>query len=176
MIDERTIEKISKTKLFNDNKLNDKLFKLHKELLRIAKNKNDSNEVGILWNIMTDEYVIERGNDTGINMRNNTKMMRMLDESYCNSLVFIHNHPRNSCFSFVDLKSFCDYDALIAMTAVCNDGRIHIMRKEADFNPNTISVEYNEYVKRNMSGISNIIKNASKLGLLYRCSVTRKGE
>ena len=174
LIDEGTIEKIAKTRVFDKDELNNKLYQFHKKLLFTAKNKNKSNEVGILWNILTDEYVIVMGTENGINICSSQRMASMLNTGYSNSLVFMHNHPRNSGFSYIDLNSFCEYNAIVVMTAVCNDGRIHAMRKEIGFNPDIVSLEYNKYVQKNMSGMSNIIKNAPKLRLFYKCSVARK--
>lgn len=50
-----------------------------------------------------------------------------------NSLIFIHNHPKNSTFSEVDLKSFLVADSLLMITVVCNSGRVYSLTKGHGF-------------------------------------------
>lgn len=177
IITDDIINRISKTRMFDmDADKNNRLYELHRYLLRYSMSKNESCEVGILWNIISDEYIVIKGTENGISLRGDSKANNWLEYSYKNSLVFLHNHPRNSIFSFMDLQSFCDYETIVAMTAVCNDGRIHMMRKETDFNSGAVNLMYSNALNHSKSGINEIIKNASKLGLLYRCSVSHRRE
>lgn len=175
-ITDELINRLPKTKLFDSNVfLNNELYKLHQKLLAYSKNKNNCCEVGILWNYTINKYVIVKGTENGINLHENYSANLLLRDSYYNSLIFIHNHPKNSIFSFRDLHSFCNEDCIVAMTAVCNDGRIHILRKEEGFNSNAVEIAYNNAFEKGRSGIREVLNNASKLRLMYRCSVPRKG-
>lgn len=177
LITNNIIDNIPKTRMFDsDTDKNNRLYELHKYLLRYSMRKNKSCEVGILWNIISDKFIVIKGTENGISLRSNNQANGWLEYSYKNSLVFLHNHPRNSIFSFVDLQSFCDYETIVAMTAVCNDGRIHMMRKETNFNPGIINLVYSDALNHSKSGINEIIRNASRLGLLYRCSVPCRRE
>lgn len=99
------------------------------------------------------------------------------------SVAVLHNHPRNSLFSAKDISTFCDYDTIYLLTAVCNDGTIYLMRKEPSFDPVLLKYYYNEGVKLNMDkgerkyrfgGIKNVAKHAKRIGITYRCSIVRK--
>ena len=172
-ITDETINRLVKTHLFESNrKLNSKLYSLHQYLLRYAMYKNKSCEVGILWNYLDDEYIIIKGTENGINVHD--KAVHMLHNGIANSLVFMHHHPKNSIFSYRDLHSFCSEDSIIAMTAVCNDGRIHTLRKEWGFNSDAVEIAYDNALDQKKSGIKEILKNAKKLKLMYRCSVPRR--
>lgn len=176
LITDAVIDRITKTEIFEDNVLDNKLYNLHRKLLWYAKENNGSREVGILWNYITDDYTIAVGTDSSINMNESPKMIEMMLKSYNNSLIFMHNHPKNSTFSYRDLMSFCDYAPILAMTAVCNDGRIHVMKKESNFDARNIKIEYNKYVRSGNRGVPEVIRNASRLGIIYRCSVPRRKE
>ena len=92
------------------------------------------------------------------------------------SIVVMHNHPRNGMFSGADLKSFVDYASIYAMTAVCNDGTIYSIHKTETFDPIALMVYYNDGIKNTgeYSGIKNVAKNASKIGIKYKCSIKRR--
>jgi len=48
-ITDETIDRIAKTHMFDDSRLNEKLHELHQELLSDSKNKNNNCEVGYFW-------------------------------------------------------------------------------------------------------------------------------
>ena len=91
-------------------------------------------------------------------------------------MVVMHNHPRNGLFSGADLKSFVDYVSIYAMTAVCNDGTIYTIHKTRDFDPIALMTYYNIGIQKGgeYSGIKNVAKNASKIGIRYKCSIKRR--
>jgi hypothetical protein len=99
----------------------------------------------------------------------------MLVHANTNSLVFMHNHPRNGMFSTSDLSTFISRPSLYGMTAVCNDGTIHTMFKTDEFN----LIKFREIYNANIgigsySGIKSVTRVAKKVGLVYRCSVKRR--
>lgn len=52
-----------------DGEETEKIQSLHKELLSISMKKNDSNEVGLLINLINWEYLIIYGTENGISLR-----------------------------------------------------------------------------------------------------------
>lgn len=76
-ISDETIGRLAKVRLFDSSELNNKLCWLHKELLRYSKYKNNNQEVGILWNYVTDDYVVVKGDAIGINLRGNNNERRV---------------------------------------------------------------------------------------------------
>ncbi len=174
-ITDEVIKRLAKTRLFeSDNILNTKLYELHQTLLTYAKNKNNSCEAGILWAFKGNEYVIIKGAENGIDLYGNERAKVLLNTSNDYSLVFMHNHPKNSNFSYKDLHSFCNNYPILAMTAVCNDGRIHLLRKEGGFQPTIVKMAYNDAFDSGKNGIREVLNHAAQLKLMYRCSIPRK--
>lgn len=149
IITEDVIARIPKIKAFPDEEMNLRLFDHHVDLLRKAMENNDSNEVGLFWNLNDlDAKCLEiYGKVNGFNMRDNEDVFKLVnDVSSFLSVIVMHNHPRNGLFSNVDLKTFADYDSIYMLTAVCNDGTIYMIRKE-DCNPFLLEKYYNEGAK-----------------------------
>ena len=170
------IEKIPKVKLFNNNEMDIKLYNHHKELLNVSMKKNNSNEVGFFWNLNNlDEIFVVKGNQKSISLSDDI-LRNWIKTAPKYSIVVMHNHPRNGMFSGADLKSFVDYASIYAMTAVCNDGTIYSIHKTEAFDPIALMVYYNDGIKNTgeYSGIKNVAKNASKIGIKYKCSIKRR--
>lgn len=171
IITDDTINKIAKTKIFNDDR-DDKLYELHKSLLKHAK-KHKSAEVCILWDYLTDKDVVIPGNIKGVNLRTNPDAIELFKNSY--SILAMHNHPRNGLFSSVDIRTFAVRTSIRIMTVVCNDGTIYVLKKENNFNAAALMQIYNDNVgKYPYSGTKAIGKYAKKIGVKYNCSVKRR--
>jgi hypothetical protein len=176
IITDEIIESIAKTKLFNDNEMDTRLWNLHKDLLRESKNRNKCKEVGVIWNLRKLEQIVcVHGIDNGVDFRKNDEANDLLNSPYKNSIVVLHNHPRNGLFSDRDIASFIKYDSIYAMTVVCNDGTIYTMSKTSEFNGNAILEYYNQNISfKKYGAIKSIAHNAKKLGVTYKCSVKRR--
>lgn len=149
---------------------------MHQKLLRDSKEKNKSCEVGYFWNLCNiDEVYKIQGNVNGIRLSDDIKLYRFMKYAPQCSIVIMHNHPRNGLFSGADLISFSNFKSIYAMTAVCNDGTIYMMKKTEKFSPFLLLKYYNESIGNGMySGMKNVAKNANKIGIVYRCSVKRR--
>lgn len=170
------IEKIPRVKLFHDNEMDTKLYNHHKDLLNIAMKKNNSNEVGFFWNLNDlDEVFVVKGTQKSISL-SDAMLRNWIKIAPKNSIVVMHNHPRNGMFSGTDLKSFADYVSIYAMTAICNDGTIYSIHKTETFDPIALMVYYNIGIQKGgeYSGIKHVAKNASKIGIKYKCSIKRR--
>ena len=177
VITPETIENIPKVSLFDNYELDVLLFNLHQELLRLSMKKNHSYEVGLFWNLINwDEVYKINGTENGVALSDNDDIRRWIKTAPMNSVVVMHNHPRNGLFSGADLKSFSTYQSIYAMTAVCNDGTIYMMKKTEKFDPVALMMYYSIGIKegKEYSGIKNVAKNAHKIGIVYRCSVKRR--
>ena len=107
VIDDKSIEQVKKLSfplLYDDE--NELLYKMHIRLLKVAMDKNNSNEVGFIINLMDRKHFEILGNEDGIELRKVIEARDLFFTAPSNSLIFIHNHPKNSTFSEVDLKSF----------------------------------------------------------------------
>lgn len=175
IINFETIELIPKVKLFSDKEMNEKLYQHHKRLLNISMKKNSSHEVGFFWNLNNlEEMFIIKGNQKSISLSDDI-LRNWIKTAPKYSIVVMHNHPRNGLFSGADLKSFVDYVSIYAMTAVCNDGTIYSITKTAEFDPIALMMYYNRGLEMGgeYSGMKNVARNASKIGIKYKCSIKR---
>ena len=139
--------------------------------------KNNSNEVGFFWNLNDlDEVFVVNGTQKSISL-SDAMLRNWIKIAPKNSIVVMHNHPRNGMFSGTDLKSFADYVSIYAMTAICNDGTIYSIHKTETFDPIALMVYYNIGIQKGgeYSGIKHVAKNASKIGIKYKCSIKRRG-
>lgn len=141
------INRIARVKAFEEKHLNDMLYEYHKQLLLYAKNRNNNKEVGFFWDLknLNELPLIIKGKIDGFNIDDNIKVPKLVKDPYnVMSVVMMHNHPRNGMFSSKDIRSFTDFNSIILMTAVCNDGTIYMMRKEWSFKPFLMDKYYNE--------------------------------
>ena len=69
LITEEAIERVKVISVDEfDEEENEKLQQLHKQLLSLAKTKNESNEVGFLINLMDWSYIVIYGTENGISL------------------------------------------------------------------------------------------------------------
>ena len=97
----------------------------------------------------------------------------MEDKREIRNLVVIHNHPRNTQISGVDLRNFYDLENIFGIIVICNDGKIHMLRKEENFSKIGVHCVYQENKtgrKLDFSGVNAVFKKQRSLGITYRCS------
>lgn len=134
-ISEEYISKVATPKLDDfDEEECEKIKLLHKKLLEVAMKDNDSNEVGFLVNLIDWSYKPTFGGERGITIRSNPEAKELLITAPTHSLIFLHNHPRNSVFSERDLNSFLTADSILMVTVVCNNGRSYYLVKTENYN------------------------------------------
>ncbi|WP_157865477.1 hypothetical protein [Ruminococcus albus] len=104
----------------------------HKELLKIARDKNNNFEVALVLNnnLEAGNPLFGRDNDVEFGLLNGT------------NLTILHNHPRGSGFSANDLKFFCQCDQVKTLTIVKNNGQVEYITKSESFNPKILSLEF----------------------------------
>lgn len=106
----------------------------HKELLRYAKDNNDSKEVAFVFRQgLTDrtEYI---GTDDKIDF--GTALSGKGDD-----LFVMHNHPRNSGFSDFDISEFVASDSINSLSIVKNNGNVEVITKSKEYDKKKIIVE-----------------------------------
>lgn len=108
---------------------NQKFKELNKELLRKAKNENDSNEVAFLFDPNTLSFEYEFGDVNSVNILNNPLARDMFRNAKENNLFLIHNHPSTNSFSYSDIGVLLTNDKLGGMTAVTNTGVVSTIYK-----------------------------------------------
>ena len=66
--------------------LNNDLYLKHKELMRVSMCKNNSLEVGMVWNFKNNEYCFIHGNKTGVSISDSNRAMELMAKSEPQSL------------------------------------------------------------------------------------------
>jgi hypothetical protein len=145
-------------------KIND----IQKELLSKSKNNNNSDEVGILLNLIDWTYVTIYGNSKGISLGTNSEAKFLLYTAPRNSLLFFHNHPKNSIFSERDIETFLTADGIMMVSVVCNNGRQFFLIKEKDFDKN-FALQYYEMIfnSSNNGNVREFLRTCSKANLKF---------
>ena len=91
---------------------------------------NNSNEVGMLVSLIDWKYIVICGTENGISLGTVPQAKELVCTAPRNSLLFLHNHPKNSIFSETDLESFLTADSILMATVVCNNGKQYFLAKD----------------------------------------------
>lgn len=146
----------------------------HMRLLRIAKNDNNSREVGILVDIIKWDSWLIMGEANNIEMKTNPEAYKAMMTQGRNTMMFMHNHPSTGTFSGTDFKTFCNNESLYIMTVVGNDGNVRTLTKLNEFNSSDALLyyydlvkKYNKYENNGARAMKELLKNCSEIGLVY---------
>lgn len=107
---------------------------VRRELLRVARDKNQSKEVASLIdleNLLSSGYVL--GNGQEVNILADAQAFHMLATGHESSLELAHNHPGLSYFSLNDIAVFLQYPAIKTMTVITNQGTTWYINKTDSF-------------------------------------------
>ena len=146
----------------------EKIGDMHKRLLKRAMQKNCSNEVGMLVNLQDWSDIMIDGTENGITLRENKAAHELLCSAPKDSLLFFHNHPRNSCFSEIDLESFMTSDSILMMSVVCNSGKMYFLIKSDTFDKFAALTYYDTiYENIERGSVKEFLRKCSKVGLKF---------
>lgn len=168
-ITQKNIDAIKRISIpgFDDEEI-ETIKELHKKLLKKSMNKNKSNEVGMLVNLQDWSDIMITGTENGVTLKDNKTAYDLLCTAPKNSLLFFHNHPKNSCFSERDLESFLTSDAIVMISVVCNSGRLYYLLKMDTFDKNTALFYYDKIYEVTESGsVQEFLRTCSLIGLKF---------
>ena len=124
---EITDETIQKVKPFKYPGLSDTqnaiMQERQKELLKFAKDENNSNEVAFLLDEKLKIISTVKGTEQLIELPSSTAYSRWI----------LHNHPRGGGFSFTDFRTLRENKELYGIVMITNAGRIQSLTKENNF-------------------------------------------
>ena len=100
----------------------------HKELLRYARDNNDNGEVAFVFREGLTDRKIVVGTDTEINLGQST-----VGNGF-NQFV-MHNHPRGSSFSLLDVTEFLGNRGIKTISIVKNNGNVELLTKLGNIDP-----------------------------------------
>ena len=122
---------------FTDNQ-NQLMQKLAQEVLTVSKEQNDSNEVAITCDLGADNplevYGVSFGTEHEVDVRADTLSNHILVSQKTVAVVVLHNHPSTQTFSIQDIRFFIEFSVKEVMVVVSNQGTIHYLRREENYN------------------------------------------
>lgn len=102
------IDKVTKTKIkLLSSEQNAKIDAVHRELLTVSKNANDSNEAAFLFSMYSSEKFSQMGTEHAVNIFDNPLAYSLAKNSGENSLFLAHNHPSTQSFSYAISVCLC---------------------------------------------------------------------
>lgn len=136
--------------------------------MEFSKEQNDNKEVAFVFRKDLTDRRIFTGSD---------------DELYFGSalsgmgedMIVLHNHPRNSSFSDVDISLFKNLKLLKTLTIVKNNGKVEFITKGKNFNDEIFKLEYNRLKNKMIKNNTNIeyekfinkLLNKTKSGVVW---------
>ncbi len=113
---------------------------LAKEVLRVSRDKNNSNEVAITYLMGYDgpkedcqKYrPMVLGNETGIDIEADPDTYHLVNTTGSVVIINMHNHPSGSEISIEDLMYFLKKQSLRMMIVLPNDGGLYYIIKDLD--------------------------------------------
>ncbi len=175
-VTDTAIEKVGLVKLsdYTDNQIQ-LMQQKHKELLKIAKDKNDSNEVLFINDLGFKSEVSILGNEFSVSPGKNPFAVSVIINAERQSLVYLHNHPSTNIFSVGDIDTFICEGSIKTMSVVTNQGEVHVLNKTEKYEYNKARmlmaktyeyfrdcplIDNNDFVKR-------FLKKCSEGGIEY---------
>lgn len=163
----------------------DTIQKLAKDVLKISKEQNNSNEVAIVYSLDWErlaergqEYIgISLGDEHSINLAEDAVSYHLVHGSFKCVVVCMHNHPNLSKLSLDDVKFFLGNESVKMIAAVTNLGSIFYMIKPDNFDWDSAVDLYNEAIsihnlrpdnlKNAQEAANHFLKNCNQANIIY---------
>lgn len=162
----------------------DTIRELIKEVLRISKNRNNSNEVAITYSLDSEflistgaEYVgITLGDEHNVDPLSTTVAYHLVMTSSDCVIISLHNHPSLSKFSLQDVQFLIMYASVKMMCVVINLGNVSYLVKNKKYDRSIAMDILREAVKlhndaNELKGYQKaakyFLKNCHKAGIIY---------
>ena len=146
----------------------------HKDLLRIAMQDNDSNEVLSIMSFKNGSTIKVKGSEAGVNPGSNPMAVALSRQAERNELAFLHNHPSTNNFSLMDIMTFLAQPAIGLMSVVTNQGKVYILKKGTryQYSPNAALInrlidEINLKKVTHNQAVVQFLKQCEKRGVYY---------
>ena len=158
MITDEAINKVPRIKYKNipENEYNT-IQELARNVLRISKNENDSNEVAITYGMDSmeriqkgEEYIgVALGNEHEVDPISSTIAYHLVTSAKECIVIVLHNHPSLSDFSLSDVQFLLRYASIKMIVAVTNLGSISYLVKGKEYAYEKAVALFNEAVNSN---------------------------
>ena len=163
------IDKVPKV-TFNgmNQEIADRVQEAHKELLRFAKEQNDSNEVACLLNLTNgDRSEFIKGEQTSIDIQSSAECYHWLRSMPEKAVMLLHNHPGQSYFSDRDIIVFLENESIGTMSIVTNQGKIWTIQKTDRYTFQKAKEAFRECIKASNGSYREAVDEFLKNGYNY---------
>lgn len=185
MITEEAINKIPRVKYKDIPESEyDNLWDLAKDVLKISKEENDSNEVAITYSLDSakmiekgERYIgVALGSEHAVDPLSDTTAYHLISYAEECVVIILHNHPSLSDFSLTDVQFLLRYDNVKMMVVVTNLGSISYLVKNKNYNLKRAISLFNEAVDKNneaeklkdlQNAAAYFLKNSHNVGIDY---------
>ena len=142
IITDKTVEKVPRITVpeFAEEQ-NDFIQNQHKDLLKYARDNNDNKEIAFVFRKDLTDKTVFVGSDDVIDFGN-----RLLGKG--DGLFVMHNHPRNSSFSDMDISLFISNDNIKGFSIVKNNGCVEIITKTERYSIEKMKIIYGRAYKK----------------------------
>lgn len=185
MITDEAIRKVPRIKYKNipESEYNT-IQELARNVLRISKNENNSNEVAITYGMDSveriqkgEEYIgVALGGEHEVNPISSTIAYHLVASAKECIVIVLHNHPSLSDFSLSDVQFLLQYANIKMMVVITNLGSISYLVKGNGYNYEKAVILFNEAVNsnneaRDLKGLqkaaNHFLKNCYMAGIDY---------
>lgn len=110
---------------------------LAKDVLRLSKDENDSNEVAITCDLGCDnpleEFGVALGTEHEVDILADTFSNHIIVSQKSVAVVVLHNHTSTQTFSLQDIRFFLEYPMLEVIVVVSNQGTVHYLMRDEGY-------------------------------------------
>lgn len=185
MITDEAINKIPRIKYKDIPEYEyDNLWDLAKNVLKISKEENDSNEVAITYSLDSaklieqgERYIgIALGSEHDVDPLSDTTAYHLISSTEECVVIVLHNHPSLSDFSLTDVQFLLRYDNVKMMVVVTNLGSISYLVKNKKYDLKKAIALFNEAADKNnkaeklkdlQKAADYFLKNSYNVGIDY---------
>jgi proteasome lid subunit RPN8/RPN11 len=185
MITDEAISKVPKIRYKNipENEY-DNIQELARNVLKISKDENNSNEVAVTYSLRSDKLIergeryigVALGSEHSVDPLSDTTSYHLVQSSDECVIIVLHNHPSLSDFSLTDVQFLLEYENIKMMVVVTNLGSISYLVKGTSYNQKDAIVLFNKSVKKNndaknlkdmQDAADYFLKNSYTIGICY---------
>lgn len=106
----------------------------HQRLLKLAKTENNSNEVSIVLCLSKGRNAVVFGDEVSVNAGGSPEAMGVFRVAGKGEIMYLHNHPTTSNFSFTDIATFLRESQIGVLSVVTNQGTVYVLSKNKQYN------------------------------------------
>ena len=146
----------------------------HRMLLRVAKEKNHSNEVLSVVSFKQVRRTIVLGDEFSVDLRKSPEAYGIFASAEPQEILLLHNHPSTSNFSLMDIVTLLRYAQVKMMSVVTNQGDVRVLCKTFEFEYEKAKAIFNALYCRYPGGeighhatVRRFLKECRKGGLAY---------